>query len=63
MGNNSRGRDSRGNLRKMTASQKLARGSKRMGRAERRGDVALFGRSFPHPGIVSRILFGDSRKR
>jgi hypothetical protein len=63
MGNQRRGRDSRGNLRKMTADQKLARGSKRMSRAERRGDVALFGASFPHPGVVSRTLFGDSRMR
>ena len=63
MGNPKRDRDSRGNLRKMRETSKLKRGSKRMGRAERRGDVALFGASFPQPGIVSRILFGDSRKR
>jgi hypothetical protein len=63
MGNPKRGRDSKGRLRKMTADDKLRRGSKRMGRAERRGDVALFGASFPEPGIVSRILFGNSGKR
>ncbi len=63
MGNPKRGRDSRGNLRKLTAGQKLTRGSKRMSRAERRGDADLIGSSFPHPGFVSRLLFGDSRRR